>query len=103
MRRPEAVKKHVDSYVGEFGWLDATLGIVPSVGIVDDPEQDHRIDGSCPLPNLAPAVELDEEVGNSIDELPLQALDGLLTFLIQERQIVQQHFLLGGRAGVERH
>ena len=46
-------------------------------------------------------VEPDQKIGDDIDQLPLEILDGLLLILVQEREIVNQHALLMRRFGVD--
>src|SRR5437773_151798 len=91
----------VNAKIGEFLGTDAALGIIPCIGEVDDSEQDHRIDLLGALDDLALRVEPDQQIGNDIDQLPFQILDGLLLVLVKKRQIVNQHPLLIRRLGVD--
>jgi hypothetical protein len=88
------VQKQLNCQIGEFLGTDAALEIIPCIGEVDDSEQDHRIDLLGALDDLALRVKPDQQIGNDIDQLPFQILDGLLFVLIKKRQIVNQRTLL---------
>jgi len=78
------MQKQYDRRVGEFLRTDRALGIVPSVGKVDDAEQDHRVDLLGAFDDAALGVEPQQEIGDDIDQLPFQVLDGPLFVFVEE-------------------
>src|SRR5207302_10084645 len=80
----EAVQEQFDRRVGEFLRANSALGVVPGVSVVDDPEEDHRVDLLGTFDDPAFSVEPDQEIGDDVDQLPLKILDGLLLILVKE-------------------
>src|ERR1700710_3128298 len=97
----QTVEKQFDRRIGEFLGADPAFRIVPSVGKVDDPEQDHGVDLLGPLDDFSFGVEPDQKIRDDVHELPLKVLDGLLLIFAEKWQIVDQNALFVGRFGVD--
>ena len=55
--RRKAMHKQLDCDVGKFPWANSAFGIIPSIGVVDDPEQHHGINFSGSFDDLTFDIE----------------------------------------------